>query len=401
MRLAAPGSPHLTYCTNIHPGETWAEVRANLERHLPAVKARLAPERPFGVGLRLSAAAAETLASGGELAWLQRFLAEQGLYVFTINGFPYGAFHRVRVKEAVYAPDWLDDRRLTYSDLLAALLADLLPADVDGSVSTVPGAFHSRAASVPARAAIAERVLRHVAVLIALEHRTGRCIRLALEPEPWCMLETVADTVRFFEESLFTEAAVGRLAILSGLSKPASAAALRRHLGVCFDACHMAVAFEEPRAALDALAAAGIPVVKIQISAGLVAELGGDAAATRAALASFADDVYLHQVVERGPRGHRRWVDLPDALLATVGDGGAREWRVHFHVPIFREALGLLRSTQPWVAALLALLRERAQGAHLEVETYTWDVLPKAFRGEPVVTAIARELAWVRERLET
>lgn len=404
MKLAIPGAPHLTYCTNIHPGETWDEVRANLERHVVAVKERVAPDRRFGVGLRLSAAATETLAAPERLAELQGFLAAHDLYVFTVNGFPYGAFHGVRVKEAVYEPDWRDDRRLLYTDRLATLLAALLPAEdgLYGSISTVPGAFRARIGSSGDAAAISEHLLRHVATLVALEAETGRSVRLALEPEPWCLLETVEDAVAFFGEHLHSHAAIGRLVALTGRTRGESEGALHRHLGLCFDACHMAVEFADPGDALARLASAEIAVVKVQVSAGMAATLGGDDASTRKALTAFADDVYLHQVVERrGDAPLRRFVDLPDALTAAVGDPLPREWRVHFHVPLFREQLGSLRSTQPWVAALLRQLAARAYDGHLEVETYTWDVLPEAYRGEPVETAVARELAWTMEQLAT
>ncbi len=401
MKLATPGGPHLTYCTNIHPGETWDEVRANLARHVVAVQARVGAGRRFGVGLRLSAAAAETLANPAALAELQRFLAAENQYVFTINGFPFGAFHGVRVKEAAYEPDWREPRRLAYSDRLATILAALLPADggLYGSVSTVPGAFRACAAAPADVEAIAEHLCRHVALLVALEAETGRSIRLALEPEPWCLLETVADAVAFFGRHLYSEAAVARVARLTGRTRAASANALHRHLGVCFDACHMAVEFADPSDALDVLASAEIPVVKVQVSAGMAAALGGDDEGTRAALATFADDVYLHQVVERRSEGLRRFLDLPEALRAAADDRTAREWRVHFHVPLFREELGELRSTQPWVAALLRRLAADGYGGHLEVETYTWDVLPAEYRGEPVDAAVARELAWTMEQL--
>jgi sugar phosphate isomerase/epimerase len=401
VRLGTPGAPQLTYCTNIHPGETWPEVRTVLERSLPVVRAAVAPSEPFGVGLRLAAAAADALSAPAELAALRELLRQRDLYVFTINGFPYGAFHGTRVKEAVYTPDWRSPERGRYSAVLAELLAALLPENCAyGSVSTIPGAFRPRAASPDAFDAIAEGLLSHVATLVALEERTGRCVRLALEPEPWCVVERVADTIAFFDAHLFSPGAARRLASLTGRSEAACGAALRRHLGVCFDACHMAVEFEDPADALARFAAAGIDLVKVQISAGMVARFtGADDASVRAALAAFADDVYLHQVVERGPGGLRRWVDLPQALAADAAGAGPREWRVHFHVPLFRRSLGMLASTQAWVAALLLALRRDAYAGHLEVETYTWDVLPAEHRGEPVETAIARELAWVLEQL--
>jgi sugar phosphate isomerase/epimerase len=402
VKLAAPGGPHLTYCTNIHPGESWAEVRANVERHVRAVKARVAPDRPFGVGLRLSAAAAEALAAPGELEAFRAFLRANGLYVFTINGFPYGTFHGARVKEAVYLPDWLDDARLAYSDRLADLLAALLPDEpgLEGTVSTVPGAYKARVAGDTDAGAIAARIRRHALHLHRLRERTGKTVALALEPEPCCQLETVAETVAFFERHLLAAPGVAAFARLAGLGAPEAEAALRRHLGVCFDACHMAVEFEDPGAALGALRAAGIRVGKVQVSAGLRVRMDPGDRALVEALVPFAEGVYLHQVVERRAGGLVRYLDLPEALEAARGDGGgAREWRIHFHVPLFRRELGRFGNTQDYLREVLAIVRREACVPHLEVETYTWDVLPEAYRREPIVTAVARELEWVLDEL--
>jgi sugar phosphate isomerase/epimerase len=368
------------------------------------VRELVAPGEPFGLGLRLSARAAETLAEPAALAELRALLAAHGLYVFTLNGFPYGPFHGRPVKADVYLPDWIDPARLAYTNRLADLLATLLPDGVEGTISTLPGAFAPRVRDEADAARIADAMRAHVAHLVRVRAETGRRIALAVEPEPCCLLETVAGTVDFFTRHLFSRASVAALARDAGLADAAADAALRSHLGVCFDACHMAVEFEEPAAALAALDAAGIRIPKVQVSAGLRVVLGGgDDAAARAALARFADDVYLHQVVERRADGTlARYLDLPEALAATAaGDaaGGTREWRVHFHVPLFRERLGAFESTQRDVRALLALLRARPDVAHYEVETYTWDVLPEEFRREGVVSAVARELAWAAAAL--
>lgn len=396
MRLRDPSGCHLTYCTNIHPGESWPEVRANLHRHLPAVKRLVAPDVPFGIGLRLSAAAAAALRAPDERAELKRFLAEGGFYVFTINGFPYGTFHGARVKEAVYQPDWRDEARLDYTNLLADLLADLMPDDpgLEGSVSTVPGTFRPNAAAPGAVGRMAEMMVRHAAHLVGVERRTGRTVALAIEPEPFCFLETIDETARFFEDHLFAADSRARLAALAGLDLGQAEEALHRHLGVCLDLCHAAVEFEDPDAMLARLRASGIRVTKMQLSAGLRIAEAGDA--TAALLRPFNDDVYLHQVVACGPGGLTRHLDLPQAFAdLAAGD----EWRVHFHVPIFLEDLGAFATTQPFLAAVLARHREAPVSAHLEVETYTWDVLPERYRTVDQVTAIARELDWVRRQL--
>jgi sugar phosphate isomerase/epimerase len=403
MKLGGGPLGHLTYCTNIHRGETWPEVLATLERHLPAVKARFAPDRPFGVGLRLSAVAAEALRDQRAFAQLRDLLRAHDLYVFTINGFPYGPFHGVRVKEEVYQPDWQHEERLVYTDLLADLLADLLPEEpgLEGSVSTVPGTFKPLSEAPGVAERIALNMVRHVAHLVRLQARTGRTIALALEPEPYCFLETIEETVRFFEGHLFADAAITRLAGLGGLGRSEAEQALHRHLGVCYDVCHAAVEYEDPKGGLERLRSAGIRVPKLQLSAALrIAEV--DAAAARR-LRSFDEPVYLHQVVERRHGRLTRYLDLPQAFEALDRDAGPdgdpREWRVHFHVPIFLDEIEHFSTTQDFLREILAIHREDPVSAHLEVETYTWDVLPEHDRKGDVAAAIARELAWVRDRL--
>ena len=380
---------HLTYCTNIHAGESWPEVEANLARHVTAVKARVSPDAPFGVGLRLSARAAQELTDGG-LPGLRRLLADHDLYVFTINGFPYGTFHGAPVKQAVYRPDWLEPERIAYTDQLANLLAQLLPDGVDGTISTVPGCFRPRAdayspvaadartadgrATDAALAAIATNLRRSADHLAHIERTTGKRITLAIEPEPCCVIETLAEAIALFTDHL------------RGAS----------HLGLCLDACHAAVEYEDLPAALAALRAAGVPIAKVQLSAGL--RIAPVDAAGRHAVARFADNVYLHQVIARRGRALARYIDLPDALADPTA---ADEWRVHFHVPIVHPALGAFASTQDFLAELLAIQRRDPISSHLEVETYTWDVLPPELRDAPIADAIARELRWVIDRLRT
>jgi sugar phosphate isomerase/epimerase len=396
MRLGGSAG-HLTYCSNIHPGETWSEVRANVQKFYPAVRDRVSPGQPFGIGLRLSAQASKTLTEPATLREFQDFLSRNGLYVFTINGFPYGQFHGTRVKEDAYLPDWRDEERLRYTDELAELMARLVPEGIEGSVSTVPGAYKPAMGGVADVERIADNMIRHVARLVDIERRTGRRIALAIEPEPHCYLETVDESVRFFQDHIFSDTALRRLGELTGLASAAAAAALRNHIGLCLDLCHAAVEFEDPVACLQSLEQAGIRIHKMQISAGLrVAELTPGALQ---GLRQFNDPVYLHQVVEQSPAGIRRFADLPDALATVNGHAGGREWRVHFHVPIFLDDLGAFSSTRFFIRKVLELHRARPVSSHLEVETYTWNVLPEHLQAGGMEQAIARELNWVKETL--
>lgn len=378
-----PDRPHqLTYCLNIHPGESWSETRAALHGPALFVAQRVAAGRTFGLGLRLGARAASELFEPGPLEDLREFLARQNLSVFTVNGFPYGRFHGAPVKARVYEPDWSTLERRDYTCQLADLLAALLPEGQDGSISTVPVGFATRLADPDAQAAAIAHVLDTVRHLARLEAETGREIHLGLEPEPACYLETSAECIRFHERVL---AAAG----------PGEEPLVRRHLGVCFDTCHVALAYEEVNAAWDRYRAAGMRISKVQLSAALQAE---PTEAARQALRPFAEPTYLHQVRARRPDGTvQRWLDLPEVLAAWPG--GVESLRVHFHVPLFWTASGPLGSTAATLDADFWTRARGTDGTHFEVETYTFDVLPPSLQRGDVVASIAEELRWAQERL--
>lgn len=399
MRIKpATGLPqHLTYCSNIHPGESWQQVSDNLSTHLPGIRQRLAPDSAFGIGLRLSASSVATLANAAELQAFKQFLADGNYYVFTINGFPYGPFHGTRVKEDVYLPDWLDPERLRYSNQLADVFAQFLPAGEIGSISTVPGAFKSSVSGDADINRMTEQLVQHAAHLVRLERDTGACINTALEPEPCCYLETIDESIQFFNQHLFSPRSVRQMADLINTGRHEAEARLRKHLTLCLDVCHAAVEFENATDCVGKLNAAGIGIGKLQISAGL--RLTNVTPASAEILRPFDDDVYLHQVIENHNGTINRYPDLPVAFAHLADDNGDREWRVHFHVPIFLDDLGDFSSTQFFIREILALHREQPISQHLEVETYTWNVLPAVYRDQPIGDAIVNELSWVRNEL--
>ena len=398
MRLDPDGDCHLTYCTNIHAGETWEEVQRNLALYLPQAKAALSPSAPFGVGLRLSGIAAASLVDEDVRNDFKAFLAERHLYVFTLNGFPYGDFHGTPVKENVYLPDWRDPTRLTYTDQLADILADILPDRVSGTISTVPGAFKSLIRTDEDVGAMMQNMVRHVAHLVELHQQTDKLISLTLEPEPCCFIETIDESVAFFDGHLYSVAAREFLQGLTGLDEAAADAALRRHLGLCLDLCHAAIEFEDAAEVVRKLKAADISVGKMQISAGLRFAPVGDR--TLELLRPFDDAVYLHQTVAKHDGALTRHVDLKQAFESHSAGARSDEWRVHFHVPVFLDDLGEFSTTQNFIREILAIHRDNPISSHLEVETYTWNVLPAEYRDVDVVDAVVRELNWVRQQLD-
>ncbi|MET8665512.1 metabolite traffic protein EboE [Streptomyces tendae] len=382
MRFRHPdgSTVHLAYCTNVHPAETLDGVLAQLRDHCEPVRKRLGRDR-LGIGLWLARDAAHALVTDpAALRGLRTELDRRGLEVVTLNGFPYEGFGAEEVKYRVYKPDWADPERLEHTTSLARLLAGLLPDDVtDGTISTLPLAWrtaYDETRADKARAALVTLAER----LDALQDLTGRSIRIGLEPEPGCVVETTHDALA-----------------------PLTAIAHDR-IGVCVDTCHLATSFEDPHAALDALAAARVPVVKSQLSAALHADHPADPA-VREALAAFAEPRFLHQTRTTTPSGGLHGTDDLDEALA---DGGplpdTAPWRAHFHVPLHAAPAAPLTSTLPVLKTALTRLvgGPHPLTRHLEVETYTWQALPPELRPRAraqLTDGIAAELTLARDLL--
>ncbi|MFH5833600.1 metabolite traffic protein EboE [Halalkalibaculum sp. DA3122] len=404
MKLGNPPNTHLTYCTNIHPGETWEEVFNQLKSNLPELKNRLSPEQSFGVGLRLSARAAEELLEGKRLDDFKSWLSDEDLYVFTMNGFPFGSFHGECVKDNVYKPDWTNQERLEYTLNLARVLAELLPGDMDGGISTSPISYKPWLKDSQREDVfrVSSRNLAEVAFALAeIREKEGKELHIDIEPEPDCLIENSAETIDFFENWLF-KAGAAHLAAGHGQSQDEAVELIRRHIRVCYDTCHFAVEYEDPAEAIQQFRQAGIRIGKVQISAALKVDLNDSIGYTEdvvSKLKQFEEDTYLHQVIERRSGSELfHYPDLSEALNAGhISE--ADEWRIHFHVPIFIKEYGILHSTQDDIVRSLEQLA--GDGCtHFEIETYTWDVLPADLK-ENLLDSIEREFRWTLEQVES
>ncbi len=361
----------IAYCTNVHPAEDLAGVVAQLDRYAVPVREELGADT-LALGLWLAEPVARGLAEDGTARRrLAADLRARGLEVSTLNAFPYGGFHHEVVKHSVYDPPWTDPRRTSYTLACATVLADLLPDSAScGSISTLPLAWREPWAGdddVRAQASL-DVVARYLRTEAA---RHGRPIKLAVEPEPGCVLDTVADAVSWLADRVDHD-----------------------HIGICLDTCHLAVSFADPAEAVAAIRRSGLSVVKVQASAALeVAEPGTDEG--RRALAAFAEPRYLHQVRENALGGVLAADDLPEALDVLPA---AHPWRVHFHVPLHARPAAPLASTTDVLLTAVEAVRSTADAMpHVEVETYTWTVLPGA--GADLASGIAAELRWASDHL--
>ncbi|GAA4311925.1 metabolite traffic protein EboE [Mucilaginibacter gynuensis] len=399
------GSAHLTYCTNIHAAETWPETLEALKNNFPVIKSDLSANEAMGIGLRLSnIASVGLLEQEANLLEFKQWLSDNGAYVFTMNGFPFGGFHHTVVKDQVHAPDWTTDERLDYTLRLFNILAKLLPAGLDGGISTSPLSYKPWHAEGEARNSAKEIATKNIitvaAELYKIYQATGVLLHLDIEPEPDGFLESGPEFIDWFENDLLPQ---GTVTLSEKLNLPSidATAAIKQHINLCYDVCHFAIGYEPHNEIIDELNKKEIKVGKIQISAALKALLPVNVTErdlVTNALAKFNEPTYLHQVIAKTNGGELiRYPDLPEAL-ADSHNPEVNEWRAHFHVPIFVEDMGKVQSTQTDIITVLNRFKNTPFTQHLEVETYTWEVLPDELKA-PLTQSIIRELNWVKNQL--
>jgi hypothetical protein len=395
----------LTFCTNIFPGETWEEHFAALKKNIPVIRQQLSSGKPFGIGLRLSNKASLQLSKEESLGEFRKWLSENDCYIFTMNGFPYGNFHHSRVKDLVHAPDWTTNDRLQYTLRLFRILAALLPAGMDGGVSTSPLSYKhwwdNDLLSVSSAADTCTwNIIQVVEQLYHVYQSTGKMLHLDIEPEADGLIENSDEFINWYLYKLLP-VGVSVLQDKFSLSNEEAEKTIRDHVRLCYDVCHFAVGYEDQDEVLQKLQDAGISVGKWQLSSALKISLAGTPEEKQAILQElkkFDEPVYLHQVVVQENDGALlHYPDLSDALKDTKAMQ-AKEWRSHFHVPLFIKEYGLLGSTQAEVIKALRLQAKKNITGHIEIETYTWDVLPDKLK-LPLSESILREIKWVIDQM--
>jgi len=417
------------YCLNIHKTDTLSDVYAAIEGYTCAVRERIVFSQRRGdaetqkkdfypVGLRLSAEAARELLkgdvgadpcvrlgahTGAPLPAFRAFLDERHLYVTGINGFPYDAFHGEPVKEAVYKPDWSTPERFAYTCDLVDILAGLLPEGEVGSITTMPLTYWTLCPDGYKYELYARQITMVAIVLDKLYRETGKHIVLAIEPEPCCLLEDTDFFIGWFENMFLPEGK--RWMCLDQRHAPAEAEEiLRRHVGICFDTCHFSVMSENPLESVKQIEDAGIRIARVQLSAAIRATI--TSRHVLEALLAFAEPVYLHQVIARQPwrphKLHVRFFDLPTTDSSSfpylLKNLAGCEVRSHFHVPLFWEGNEVIGSTHGDLSPEL-FAHVTAKHYPLEIETYTFDVLPAELKEKDVVENLVRETEWVMERI--
>jgi hypothetical protein len=394
---------HISYCTNIHSGESWSETFLNLKTYVVEVRDKLSPDDLFGIGLRLSAQACEDLMGNKELKLFKEWLCDNMLYVFTLNGFPYGNFHKERVKENVHMPDWQTEERVAYTMNLVNVLAEILPDDCHGSISTSPVSYkgwHTSEKEIDTALKIgAHNFLRMVERLHMIYEQTNKVIHIDIEPEPDGLIENSGQVIYFFKEYLIPQAFEYLPSIL-GVNVEEVEAIVKRHIRICYDVCHFALAYEDPEEAMFKLQRAGIGIGKVQVSSALkVIFAGKDLKILKEELSDFDEPIYLHQVTEkRKGGGIVRYSDLGPAIHQLNPDE-AEEWLIHFHVPVFASDYKHFSSTQNEIIKTIQVLKHHNFCDLLEVETYTWEILPAELR-EDLVSSITREIDWLTKHLK-
>ncbi len=376
---------HLAYCTNIHRGSDWEETFRSLRDNTLRVKELVSPNGSYAIGLRLGDLASRELAQPDQLKQFKLWLSENNCYVFTINGFPYGEFHGTRVKEDVYSPDWTSGKRVEYTKRLFDILAEIAPFDCGGSVSTVPCSYKEFITSDDQISTMRRNLWEVIDYIDDLSEITGKDLHLGVEPEPLCYLETTDEMVRFYRDMKSDRPHDLKLA---------------SRFGINYDTCHLAVEYEDAVDSLDLLVREGIRISKLHFSSAM--QVCPNPRVVKE-LEPYAEDIYFHQVIARSGNGVlRRYRDLPDAIrLAAQGHAqDDDEWRIHFHLPLHCLPTEIFSTTIDHLQSVIKYLGQNPDVcSHIEMETYTWEVLPDSMRQRDVVDQLVDEYKWTLSKL--
>ncbi len=372
------GPFQLCACSNAFPCEGIDAQVELFKKRLPSLRNMVpgAMDKPFAAGLWLDSQSVSYLVKTKKSGEFCDFVKSLGFYAFTANAFPFGRFHDGPVKESVYRPDWSETDRLEYTCAVADILARLLPEGVEGSVSTLPCGYKGMFKSKDLPAA-------RLNLLLAANHlkrlwmNTGKRMTLAIEMEPDCVWESPEEFCDFYDSALRGDDASD-------------------FIGVCYDTCHQELLDSSPGKGMETFLNRKVKIAKFQLSSAISAP---DAASKKTLEAHFMDTVYLHQTrAFPGGGSMLKWPGLPDALRSNERP---LPWKVHFHVPVFLEEIkgGLLPANAELLSVVERVRKEPDLCSNLEVETYSYNVLPDFSKEASIEKGMARELQWTLAKL--
>ena len=390
---------HLTYCSNIHSGEDWKSHFENIKKYVPRIKKQVSPNKSFGLGLRLSNLASKELNFRNNLIDFKNWLDQENIYVFTMNGFPYGDFHGKKVKDLVHEPDWTSQKRIDYTKRLFDQLAYLLPKKINGGISSSPISyklwFKNNDDKNKALIKGAENMLEIVIYLYQIEKKTRKYLHLDIEPEPNGLLENSDDVINFFQNFLYP-IGIKKIKSKLKLNEKKAKECIQKYLTICYDICHFSLAYEDPIHTFNKFKTYQIKVGKIQVSSALKIIFNkNNENIIWNSLKKFDEPIYLHQVTEFKNDKVKTFKDLPELFS---NQKSFKELRAHFHVPIFLEKFDYLYSTQDHILKVIDYINiDKTLCEHLEIETYTWEVLPSSLKTE-IASSIIREIEWFQNK---
>ncbi len=391
---------HLSYCSNIHSGNDWKSHFKNIKKYVPIIKKQVCPNKNFGLGLRLSNLASKELDSENNLSNFKDWLKEENIYIFTMNGFPYGNFHGNKVKDLVHEPDWTNQDRVNYTTRLFNQLAYLLPEKTSGGISTSPISYkHWHKTIDDKKTALkigAENMIKIIFQLYEIEKKTNKYLHLDIEPEPDGLLENSNDVINFYQNYLYP-IGIEKIKSKFNINDKKARDCIKKYLTICYDICHFSLAYEDPKDTFNKFNSNQIKIGKIQVSSALKIIFNkNNEKKIWDSLEKFDEPVYLHQVTEYKNNKVKTYPDLPELFLNKKS---FKELRAHFHVPIFLEEFDHLSSTQDQILKVINYINtNKTLCDHLEIETYTWEVLPSSLKTE-IASSIIREIEWLKLKL--
>lgn len=371
----------LMYCGNVHPCSTVREMIEQIDQYIiPIKKSRKLESMYLGVWFNCDLLA-DFYSNPQITEMLFDLMKKSSLIIKSLNAFPQREFHGVSIKENVYFPEWSEQSRLRYTLALAEFISKRRDSFAKSiSISTVPLGYKKSWTEQKQRLAVDH--LKQLAMSLSSMHKqTGIHIRVCLEMEPDCVLETTTEMIAFLNQTLDYQ----------------NNQEINNYIGVCFDVCHQAVMHESVKDSLNRLTREKINIGKIQVSNALRFK-SEHFEHVQSILANYINSPYLHQVKLLTNNGVKSIADIDKDLSNHVEF--SEEVRIHFHIPINkRELSSTLLTTQHEIIETIDSLSSLAIKPDVEVETYTWRIIDKEVTSNSLSHYLVDEINWLETEM--
>lgn len=342
----------LTYCSNIFKTNNLKKLSFNIKKY----KEKFFKKYNLNVNICLS----NNLIKNINKKNLNSFREFYSIKITSINGFVYQNFHLKNIKENIYLPDWTSKNRFLFTKNILTYTDSIAKKKEKISISTLPISYIKWVNFFlnPFIFYEATQNLKKLTMQIKKSH-------LDIEPEPFCLIESYSDFLKFKKNWIKT------LIIKKN----------EKSLTLCYDICHFSVIFEKQKIISKLITIDNLKIGKIQISIALKTIIHYKHVFIKKltkTLTKLKKSDFLHQSIIKNYSKIEKFSDIY-FFLKKIHLFKNKELRIHCHIPLYKKKFKYFDSTYKDTFNSLNLIKKHNLTKNIEIESYTYHIFFKKF----------------------